>query len=154
MTVDQVEQAKEVLQQTDKIAFDAALGKKIRIIYKKYPLESGKCEQCSAEVYRLLQKHHYDAQIVRIELTAESRMPWLVTRDGRTVAHGRVGHVFHEIVVVNAKWRGDNEQYLVGGHVFNAITSANGMSVAEYYALYYDDLFFERDILHLKRVSP
>ena len=41
-------------------------------------------------------------------------MPWLVTKDGRTVAHGRVGDVFHEIVVVGAKWAGDNESIWSG----------------------------------------
>ena len=80
-------------------------------------------------------------------------MPWLVTKDGRTVAHGRIGHVFHEIVVVDAKWTGKDEQYLVGGRVFNAITGALGMSVPEYIALYYEDLFFEREILQLRRIS-
>lgn len=80
-------------------------------------------------------------------------MPWLVTKDGRTVAHGRVGHVFHEIVVVGAKWAGDNEQYLVEGRVFNAITGPLSMSVPEYIALYYEELFFEHDILRLKRIA-
>lgn len=129
-----------------------ALERKLRAICQKYPLDSGKCDRLSAKVYRLLQKHKYDAQIVRIELTAESRMPWLVTKDGRIVAHGRVGHVFHEIVVVGAKWAGGDEEYLVGGHVFNAITGPLGMSVPEYIALYYEDLFFEREILRLKRM--
>ena len=153
MTVDKAEQAKQSLEHTGKIEFERRVSRKLRAICKRYPLESGKCDKWSAEVYDLLQKHNYDAQIVRIELTAESRMPWLVTKDGRTVAHGRVGHVFHEIVVVDAKWAGDNEEYLVGGRVFNAITGADGMSVPKYIALYYEDLFFEREILRLKRVS-
>jgi hypothetical protein len=80
-------------------------------------------------------------------------MHWLVTKDGRIVAHGPVGHVFHEIVVVNPKWAGDKGQYLVGGRIFNAITSSEGMSVSEYYALYYDDLFFDQDFLRLRRIA-
>ncbi len=153
MGVDKTEQVKQRLEHARKIEFERRVSRKLSAICKKYPLKSGQCDKWSADVYRLLQKHHYDAQIVRIELTAESRMPWLVTKDGRTVAHGRVGHVFHEIVVVGAKWAGDNEEYLVGGRVFNAITGADGMSVPEYIALYYEDLFFEREILRLKRVS-
>jgi hypothetical protein len=153
MRVDKAEQAKQALEHTGKIEFDQSVSRKLREFCKKYPLKSGKCDQWSAEVYRLLQKHNVDAQIVRIELTAESRMPWLVTKDGRTVAHGRVGHVFHEIVVVGAIWADDNEEYLVGGRIFNAITGVDGMSVPEYIALYYEDLFFEREILQLKRMS-
>ncbi|MGB0385010.1 MAG: hypothetical protein ACPGWR_09325 [Ardenticatenaceae bacterium] len=149
MTADEARQA---LEHTDKIKFSAGISRRLRAIYKKYPLESGKCDNCSSEIYSLLQKHNYEAQIVRIELTAESFMPWLVTKDGRTVAHGAVGHVFHEIVVVNAKWVGDNKEYLVGGRIFNAITGSQGMSVPEYFALYYDDLFFDRYFLRLRRV--
>lgn len=153
MTTSDVERAKQALEYTDKIEFPVDLGRKLRRISKRYPIESGKCEKCSYEIHRLLQKHGYNAQIVRLELTVESRMPWLVTKDGRTVSHGPVGDVFHEIVVVNAKWAGDHGEYLVGGRIFNALTGPLGMSVAEYYALYYDDLFFDRYFLCLRQVS-
>jgi hypothetical protein len=107
--------------------FDNKVIQQVESVLNRYPINSGKCDICSKNVYKIFKDAGYNAEIGRID----TNLPFITTKNNISVSR-RLGSSsdYHEFV-------------RVGDRVFDALTGSKGMTMGEYQSLFYDDVFID-----------